>query len=198
MPFHPVQHCTLAEIRYTHGTNQMENTFAFYWADPAPSAAELNALCAAIGGDLAFWIRRAQHNGVTQREVHARNMHVSSAAQGNYVMPAGAVGQRGGEPVADNVASGITKRTGFTGRSNRGRNSISGFAELDADGNSMTNTLFSLLADIAIHLLTSYISGRFAPAVASRHNNIAVPILTAAVLDTNFDSQKTRLNGHGT
>jgi hypothetical protein len=45
--------------------------------------------------------------------------------------------------------------------------------------------------------LTSYLAGRFTPAVASRANNIAIPLQTTAILDSNVDSQKTRLNGHG-
>jgi len=198
MAFQPIQHCSLVEVRYSHDTNQMENTFAYYWADPPPSAAELDALCAAVAGDLAFYMRRTQITGCVYREVHARNMHTSSAAQGNYTFPGGVTGQRGGNPVADSEASGITKRTGFTGRSNRGRNSISGFAEADVDGNSIGNTLMTLLADVAVHVLADYVGGRFTAAVGSRHNNIAIPLLSAAVLDNNIDSQKTRLNTHGT
>jgi len=139
-----------------------------------------------------------QINSCVYREVHARNMHVAGAAQGNYTFPSGVTGQRGGFPVADNEASGITKRTGFTGRSNRGRNSISGFSEADLDGNTIGNTLMTLLGDLAIHILTSYLAGRFLPAVASRANHIAVPLATTVVLDNNVDSQKTRLNTHGT
>ena len=198
MPFHPIQHCTMVEVRDSHDTNQMENTFAYYWDGTPPTAAELDALCAAVAADLAFYMRRCQITGCVYREVHARNMHTSSAAQGTYTFAPGVTGQRGGNPVSDTEASGITKRTGFTGRSNRGRNSISGFTETDVDGNSLSNTLMTLLGDLAIHVLTDYVTGRFTAAVGSRANNIAIPLLSAAVLDNNVDSQKTRLNTHGT
>jgi len=197
MPFHPVQNCTRVEIRWQAGTNLCENTFAYRWNAPAPSAAELSALAAAIGGDLATWLRRCMHNGITFREVHAWNANAPGGAQGTYTFPPNTTGQRAGAAVALSEASGITKRTGFMGRSNKGRNSISGFIEGDVDGNTLSNTLMSLLGDLAIHMLTSYISGRFTPGVASVANNTIIPLASALVLDSDVDSQKTRLNRHG-
>lgn len=198
MAFHPVQHCTMCKLRWQVDTNLCENTFAFYWGTPVPTAAELNSLAAAVAANLGTRLANAVCNNVTFRTVHCENINAPGGAQGNYNFPPGTIGRRNQSPVALNEASGIVKYTGFVGRSNRGRNSISAFGEQDVSGNTLTTALMTLLADLALGILQSYFTGRFLPAVASKANNIAIPLQSTAVLDTNVDSQKTRLNAHGT
>jgi hypothetical protein len=90
----------------------------------------------------------------------------------------------------------------LTGRASHGRNSISGFVEGDCDGNSVGSSLMALLANLALQILINNIAGRFKPAIAHIPRaplgvGDSTPITEAIVLDSNVDSQKTRLNSHG-
>jgi len=198
MAFVPIANCTMCKLRWSANTNLCENTLAFYWSGTPPTGSELNSLAAAIAGDVGFYFRQCMSNSILFNTIVCANQHAPGGAQGIYSFPANTRGFRIGSTVALSEASGITRRTGFTGRSNRGRNSVSGFSEGDVDGNSITGTLMSLLGDLAVHILVPYLAGRFLPGVASRTNHTIIPLLSAAVLDDNIDSQKTRLNTHGT
>lgn len=198
MPFTPVANCSMCKLRWSSQTNLCENTLAFFWSGVAPTGAELASLAAAIAGDVGFYFRRAMSDQILFNTVVCTNIHAPGGAQGQYNFPANTRGQRVGSQDALNVASGIVRRTAFVGRANRGRNSVSGFTEGDVDGNTLGTGLMQLLGDIAVHILVPYLSNRFLPAVASRVNHIAIPLLSAAVIDNNTDSQKTRLNTHGT
>jgi len=198
MPFVPIANCTMCELRWSADTNLCENTLAFRWTGTAPTGPELSSLAAAIAGDVGFYFRRLMSTSILFNEIVCKNMHAAGGAQGSYTFPANTRGQRIGSTVALSEASGIARRTGFTGRSNKGRNSVSGFAEGDVDGNTISSGLMSLLGDLAVHILVPYLAGRFLPGVASRTNHTIIPLLASAVLDNNIDSQKTRLNTHGT
>jgi hypothetical protein len=197
MPFQPVANCTMCEIRYQVNTNLCEITQAFYWAGVPPDQSELDALAQAVGLGVAGKMRSLMATNVNFREVYCKNLNAPGSLQGLFIFPNGTNGQRAGSPVALNEASGIIKRTAFTGRSRRGRNSISGFVEGDVDGNTLSNGLMQLLLDLAIEMLVARVGGRFLPAVASKVLGNAAPLIAAAVIDSNIDSQKTRLNAHG-
>jgi len=198
MPFVPIAETSRCELRWTHGTNKGENTFWYKWSGLAPSPAELVSLAAAVGAGVGEKIRLCMSSGVVFREVYCRNMDTQSANQGTSVFAPGTVGARGGSQVASNEAANIVRRTGRTGRTHHGAIRVSEFVEGDVDGNSIQSTLMSLLADVALALLQNYVAGRFTAALGSKTNQNSVPLQSAAILDTNIDSQKTRLNAHGT
>jgi len=197
MPFVDIQNCSIAEIRYTQDGQNCEITQAFYWTGTPPSAGELQVLCQGIATVLVPYLRNMMSNFCVFREVYARNYHVQAAQQATYVFPANTTGNRTGNPLAANEACGIIRRTGFTGRSNRGRNSISGFVQDDVDHNTLTQQLLQLVIQLAGAMLTTYLSGRFTPGVASRTNHTIIPLLGTAVNNSIIDSQKTRLPQHG-
>lgn len=197
MAFVPIANCTMCEIRYQVNTNLCEITQAFYWTGTPPIGTELTSLAGAIANGVVVKLRACLCNNVVFREVYCKNLNAPGSAQGVYVFPAGVTGDRIGAPVALNEASGIIKRTNFTGRSRRGRNSISGFIEGDVDGNTLSTQLVQLLLSLAAEMLLARVGTRFLPAVASKVLGNAMPIVSAAVIDNNIDSQKTRLNAHG-
>lgn len=198
MPFTPVANCSRCEIRWSAGTNQCENTLAYLWSGTAPTAAELTSLATEVGGTVAARMRNMMHNGIVFREVYCRNIHTQNAEQGTYTFPPNTTGNRNGSAVALNEAAGLVKRTGLTGRANRGRNSFSGFIEQDLDGNTIGATILQVLADVAISILAARVGGRFIPAVASASRGLGIRLQSALSLDSHVDSQKTRLNAHGT
>jgi hypothetical protein len=202
--FHPTAQTTMCHIRTQNGQNLMENTFAFHWGSLIPpTSGQLLTLATALSGTVGQALRNLTSNGWIFREVYCRNIHAEVADENTYLWPSGTTGNRAGSQVAANEASGVVKRTGLTGRGQHGRNNISGFVEADVDGNSISSTLMALLAQLAIEILISYLGGYLGPAVAhiprlpGSPPGYSSPLQTALVLDSNIDSEKSRLNSHG-
>lgn len=197
MAFHPIPGGTMCELRYSHGPNLLENTFGYRWSGTAPTSAELLTLATEIAATIALKVTLLVSNGVGFREIHCYNTDVALSNQATYNFPTGTIGTRTGSVVASNEAAGLITRTGFRGRSSHGRKSFSEFIEGDVDGNSLSTYIMTQLASIALSVVADRVGGRFKPAVLSRLLGITPTILSALVLDTNIDSQKTRLNSHG-
>ena len=197
MAFTPIAETTYCEIRWQHGTNLGENTAWYKWTGSPPSPAELLQLCTAVRDGVADRIRLCMSQGVTMREVHCRNMDTAVANQATLAYAPGTAGARIGSPVASNEAANVVRRTGKTGRSQHGAVRVSEFVEGDVDGNSLSSVLMGLLANVGLSLLEDYVAGRFVGALGSKKNGNSVELLDAGVIDSNIDSQKTRLNQHG-
>jgi hypothetical protein len=202
--FHPTLQTTMCHIRTQNGTNLMENTYAFHWATGTPpTGGQLNTLATQLASTVGLAIRNLTNNGWIFREVYCRNIDVEVAPNGTFIWPTGTTGNRTGSQVAANEASGVVRRTGLTGRGQHGRNNISGFVEGDVDGNSLGSTLMALLAQLAIQTLVSYLGGYLGPAIAhiprlpTDPPGFSSPLQSAIVLDSNIDSEKSRLNSHG-
>lgn len=200
--FHPTLNTTMCHVRTQNGSNLNENTFAFKWTGTAPTVVELGQLAAALATTVGAALRVLTSNSWIFREIYCRNIDTQVANEAVYTYPPNTFGQRVGSQVAANEACGIVKRTGQTGYGQHGRNSISGFVESDVDGNSVGNALMVALAQLAVEILISYLTARFRPAVAHIPRDVGTQgsssyITEAVVLDSNVDSQKTRLNSHG-
>jgi len=201
--FHPTLNTTMCHVRTQNGTNLMENTMAFNWTGTAPTGTELTNLATAIGtGAFITAMRAFTSNSWIFRQVYCRNIDTEVANEGEYDFPPGTTGNRSGSQLAASEACGLVKRTGHTGRGQHGRMSVSGFVEGDVDGNSLGNSLMAMLATAAFDLLIDYLSNRFIAALAHIPRSGTTPghsdlITETAVLDSNVDSQKTRLNSHG-
>lgn len=198
MPFQPVANCTRCELRWQGGTNLCENTFTYVWSGSPPNVTELTSLATEIAGTIGLRMRNLFHTSMVLREVYCRNIHAQVADQATYTFPANTTGNRTGFADALNVAAGLVKRTGRTGRSQRGRNSFSGFSEGDIDSNTITSFLMQVLADLAISILANRVGARFIPGVASPTTGQGTVLRSVLSVDNHVDSQKTRLNTHGT
>jgi hypothetical protein len=192
----------MCHVRTSNGSNQEENTYAFKWSGSPPTAPELASLASSISTVIGGALRALTSDGWVFREVYCRNIDTEVASEATYVFPSGTTGLRSGSQVAANEACGIVKRTGLTGRGSHGRNSISGFAESDVDGNSIGSSLMAALINLALQTLVSYLASRFVPAVAHIPRTVgptgtSTALRETIVLDNNIDSQKTRLNSHG-
>jgi len=200
--FHPTANTSMCHVRMTQGVNLQENTFAYHWVGGTPSSSELLSLATAVAGGIGAAMRALTSTQVVFREVYCRNIDTEVAAENTYSWPANTTGQRIGAVVAASEACGIVKRTGLTGRGSHGRNSISNFTEADLDGNTVLSSLLALLTALATQILIPLVASRFTPAVAhiprtGTTTGTSTPISQAVVLDSNVDSQKTRLNSHG-
>jgi hypothetical protein len=192
---------TEVKIFYQSGANLYENVIHYKYTGSPPTVANLTSLCNAVIAGVAEKLRLAMWNGVTMIAVEATNLEVDTANQATVQFPTNTHGARAGSVLASNEACSIVKRTGLSGRGMHGRMSVSSFIEGDADGNSLGSTLIALLTNIALELLVPYVGGLFTGALAKKHPHIgspvSIPLQSAGVLDSNVDSQKTRLNSHG-
>lgn len=169
MPFHPVTLTTEVNIRYTINTQDCENVIHYKWnSTTPPTVAELYSLCQEVYQTIALKLMAAMHNGCTMREVYARNIDSPTANQATYTQTPPYVGAKVGAKLPNQNAKSIEKKTGLTGRSHHGGIRISGLDNTEVDRDTITSTLFTLLANIIISMLANRVSGRFIPAVASK------------------------------
>src|SRR5215216_5507279 len=169
MPFHPVTLTTEVNIRYTINAQDCENVIHYKWnSTTPPSVAELYSLAQEVYQTIALKLMAAMHNGCTMREVYARNIDFSSANQATYTQTPPYTGQKVGAKLPNQNAKSIEKKTGLTGRSHHGGLRLSGLDNTEVDRDTITATLFTLLANIIISLLANRVGGRFIPAVASK------------------------------
>jgi len=203
MPTILVPQTTEVTIHYQNATNLYENVLHYRWSSATvPTATQLDSLCAQVRDGVGLKLRACVSDGWTFVDVVAKNLNADPGNQGSAAWPSGTHGTLAGSQVAANEACSIVKRTGLSGHGQHGRMSVSGFTEGSVDGNSLSSSIIGLLTTLALELLTRYVTGIFIPALA--HKRPAVPLATsstpltfAGVLDSNIDSQKTRLNSHG-
>jgi hypothetical protein len=200
--FHPIAQTTMVYFRYSHGTNQLENVYGYRWNNTTPpSAAELLTLCTEIGATFGPKLQQMMHDQVTLLEVHARNMDVPLGNVATAAFTPGTVGAQHGQQSPSNAAGNLVTRTGQAGYSQHGSKRYSECAADNYNGNTISNAQMSRYASLALSILAVRVGGRFLPAVP-HINRTGVGsssiILSCLMLDSNVDSQKTRLNGHGT
>lgn len=197
MPFHPVPNCTECQVRWAHDTNLFETGFAYAWTGGPPSVAELTSLATEVRDTIGVKIQQMTTYSNHFLEVHCYNLDVALGNQATVAFPTNATGTRGGDPIPASNAMNIVKRTGQRGRSGHGANRISDFSEGDVTGNTLQAYLMTAGANLILSIIASRVSGRFFAGLKSLHLSQVLRILAGVILDTDVDSQKTRLNGHG-
>lgn len=196
--FHPVAQCSACFVRWGHDSNQFQSGYWYKWNNTTPpSSAELLNLATEVRDTIGVKMQQMTSTGARFREVYCRNMNTEIANQATAAFPTNASGTRGGDPTAASVAMEIVKRTGLTGHSSHGAVRISDFSEGDVSGNTLQSAIMGLAANLIVSLIAARVGGRFFPGVGSILHGTITQILTGIVLDSDSDSQKTRLNRHG-
>jgi len=200
--FHPIDQCTMVYVRYGTGNVRMENTFGYKWSTTSvPDSATLLSLCTEIGSTLAERIRNMITSNITMFEVHARNMDVALGNQATAAFTPGTVGSLLSVPTALNICGNLVTRTGRAGYSQHGAKRISGFDGVSVNGNSISGTQMGRFANLATNVLATRVAGRFIPGVphiVAPPGRGTIDVITfCGMLDSDIDSQKTRLNNHG-
>lgn len=183
-------------FRYTFQGNLMENVFQFLYVT-TPTAATLLTLATEVANAFLPKYQAFMPTGVQFTEVRADDIGAAGRATATYVFPANTFGTSTSDPVPANVAANIVLRTGLRGRANRGSKRISPFPENQVSGNTLAGTLGTLLLDLALQFLIKRVTNAFTPAVGSMHSAHSTPLTAVSLVDSNTDSQKTRLNGRG-
>ena len=198
MPFRSVSKCTECQVQWSHGSNQYECGYAYEWSNSTPpTVAELTSLATEVRDTIGVKMQQMISDNAQFRQVHCYNLDVAMGNQATVPFPTNATGTRGGDPIAANVAMNIVKRSGLRGRSGHGANRVSDFVEGDSTGNTIQSYLMGAAANLITSIIAARVGGRFFPGIKSLLHQQVYRIIQGIVLDTNVDSQKTRLNNHG-
>jgi len=209
MPFIPVPDAAKVALKFTQFGQQCVNTMWFV-KDGGWTSEDLTDLATAINSWAIAELLPNQsnetlYNGCTAVDMSAEGQEgvevpVVPAEEGGNVTPA----------LPTNVTAAVKFLTGFTGRSNRGRNFFLGLATNTVDNDEITTTVQGTII-AAYDALASYLTGLAADhVVASLYSGVDVngnpiprttgvtKVVTQYAMDRAIDSMRRRLIGRGT
>lgn len=203
MPFIPIPSVVMAEMRYNHLGQQMENTLYFDNATD-PSVEDLQALGESLIGWWTTFYAPQAHQNCILHEVFLTNLTSDTSAALSVVPDELANGEQSTDPLPGNVTLSIKFSTAGRGRSSRGRNYTVGAVETQVFGNQFAGAYvtamvacYNQLPAIATGLgMTWVVASRFTDN-APRTEGIAIPITTVSAVNLDVDSQRRRLTGRG-
>lgn len=205
MAFQPVANTCIAELIFDIYEQTVENTLYFENQGGGDfGAGHLGAIAESVAGWWYLNMRPLQASAVTLREVKTTSLHSETSPQSNYVDGRqGAVSSAG---LPSNVTLCVSFRTAFRGRSFRGRNFFVGLAESQMQGNTVTSSVFTAIAQ-AYSTLQPYmnLAGTTVDwVVVSRETEglvrpfgVTTPVTSVVIVDANSDSMRGRLTGRG-
>jgi hypothetical protein len=206
MAFIPCYQTCQVELRYSCFGQDVENTLYFR----REAGLEETHVHAIVNGITDWWyerMRQYHHSSLTMREVYGRDMSTQEGyhyANTDYFGYAGTRTSGYCSPL--NVAFSISFRSGYVGRTMRGRNYVTAISTADITGNSVTTAYANNIKAAYEYLLTpgTYYPSACYWAVCSRYFNGAprlaghvTPIISVVVVDEYVDSQRGRLTGRG-
>lgn len=138
-------------------------------------------------------------------EVVGRGLRTASDVEASTSFPSNSTGALVSPQLPNNVTISVARKTGLTGRSNRGRLYWPGLTEGDVVGNELSSTrATAILAALSAIQANVEGPGNFLMAVISRYTGgalrptaIALPIASWTVVDRTVDSQRRRLPNRG-
>jgi len=113
------------------------------------------------------------------------------------INPPQAGGQAAAPSSPSNVCLCVSLRSGFGGRSNRGRKYFSGIPEGQVADNIIAEVVCTGVIDGVISLIAALQDNATPMAIASYTNLTLVDVVTALCVDFFVDSQRRRLTGRG-
>lgn len=204
LPFQPVPLAAEVQIRFSVGGQQVENTFNFVstfgWGQD-----ELDALTHAVDGWVHDTLIPSLGTNMLYTETYARGLREPIEFESVNSFSAGA-GTGGACTKPNNVAFAISRRTGRTGRSARGRVFLVGIPDsYYLDDNHLTTLAASGFANGLEDLDAACLAVGWTEVVVSRvqagvrlATALTYPVTQWEAVDTIVDSQRRRLPGRGT
>ncbi len=210
MPFVPVTNTVEVEVRMNLDGQKIENT-QYYKKASAWSSGDLVTLGNSY---LVWWVNFYAvfvSSAVTLSEIYITDLTSStSLVQSTPAPTPHPAGDRASGVLPNNVALTVSFRTGQRGRSFRGRNYISGFAEDQVVSNTVDSgtvadieSAYNALQDVAsdnscFWVVVSRFSGVDGDGVPiPRVAGLTTDITSVLVVDPIVDSQRRRLPGRG-
>jgi hypothetical protein len=206
MTFTTIAQTALAKVVASEAGQEIISTMVFHFTE-AITQAILDALAAAVRD---WWLDSPQAiivDDMTLQRVDTVDLSSQSGPTSQVVVSSGNAGLDTAEPLPNSAAAVVTERTGFRGRSFRGRYyfpglSIDSIVGPNVLASSLLTNLATAFGAIGSQIETAVGHGCLHSVASRFHNNIqlnsgfATPILTYAV-DSSVDSQRRRLTGRG-
>lgn len=201
MPFIPAHNVVRVDVVYTWQGEICENVFHFS-GDAQPEPADMTALATAVRNWRSTSLRPLQSNACLHQKVKVQDLTaadglgvellISPADQGNLTDPS----------LPNNCTVAVGLKTGFSGRSFRGRAFHVGMTEILRTGNQITGTTQTALIAAYNALRGPFSTNNYFLGILSLHHNGAARTsglftpVNAVTVDINLDSQRRRLPGH--
>ncbi len=203
MAFQPVNNTAQAEIRMSLHGQSIENVLHFVNAD-GWSFQELSLLAS----DLVSWwtsdLAPLLSFELSLREVYVRDLSAQAALEASSAPSTQATGGVNNESLPANIALCVSLRTGFAGRSYRGRSYVPGIPENQSQYSVFTGSFVTAVVNAYNILRADSIAGGYPLVVVSRRVGgvardvgVATPVTAVIAVDTAVDSQRRRLPGRG-
>jgi len=204
MAFVSAPDCAEAVINYSNDAGFMANVLNFHKTG-GYTQTDIDALATAVDDEVATNFLPLINVSTTYVNTHVRGLE--SAVDLESIVDTGTdVGSASGTSMPNNATFVLSFRTGFTGRSARGRMYVPPMGDSALTTANVVNSTFRNAWLTAIGSLFSAAAIAGWDAVVISRQNAGVPLSPAVareitqivVTDDNIDSQRRRLKGRGT
>jgi hypothetical protein len=200
MAFQSVPDCAEAVVNGSVGVVEYNNILNFTFVGGGYDQSDINALAAAVDGWYSTEVLPLLSVSYDYNFTRVRGLEDENDREGLNSSGAGA-GSVTGLISAANAALVITHRTGFTGRSARGRSYVGGLAASEQGGAAIWNsTVAGALATAFNDLRAAVVSAGWSFVVVSRFTGGAprtvgtfFPVTVSEARNIDMDSQRGRL-----
>jgi len=197
-PFIPAENTAKLEFRYTVLGEKAMNV-VYFQKGTQWNSSELDDLVTAAEALWTSELQALQHPEVTLNELVATDIHEDDGAQ--VTEPVGADGTAEITPLPNNVTLAISFRTGFTGRSRRGRLYHIGLGEQYVVDNavsaivagSILGAYGDMLTGIATNTSSDHVIVSYCGDGDWRTSALVTPVTSYTLTDTTVDTQRKRL-----
>jgi len=205
MPFISADKVVQVEMRYVQNSSQMENVFYVHKESLGDvDAAYLGGLADIIRSAWLAYFQPIMSTGCTLVEIYLRDLSALEAIE--YTLSVNEVGLASGSLATGQDTLCVSFRTGFTGRSARGRSYFISLRQTDISNDLVSVTKAQAISDAWAELMTEVnasldgarcvVLSRFTEGAPRTEGQIR-DITTVTLIDRIVDSQNNRLTGRG-
>lgn len=195
MPFIPCPGVAETEVRMLQGGKQVENVLHWRRAGDADwDAASIEALAERLLLAWADHVLPVQCTGLSLSSILAKSLDSSIAPFFEAFPLVPVVGTLTGPAISNNVALCLTKRSGLTGRSARGRLYHIGFTEDQMSGNTLLSAYVSDVVEAYQNMIINMAGSDFEPVILSKYENNAPRTTGIFFLQTTIGARNNRVD----
>lgn len=194
--FHPILRTAQVTAFWQRGGRQRRHVLHYNYGALTPSAGDLNALLVDVHNSIygLTGIPTITNANTSFYQLTALDVDHPGGAEASIQFLQDGLNSNATLP--GNCAFVLTKRTGISNRSTRGRIYLGDLPEVFFDDDNLNGVFIPALTLIANHLLAGRNGGQFKPAVGSRALGLST-LITNITFDFTADSQRRRLTGRG-
>lgn len=201
MVFVPAHNVVRVDVVYTWQGEVCENVFHFQ-GDTTPEPADMTALGTAVQNWRLASLRPLQSNACLLQKVKVQDLSVANGIGIEQTLSPASQGSLTDPSLPNNCTIAVALKTGFSGRSFRGRSFHIGLTEILRAGNQITSTTQTALIAAYMALrgpfsVNNYVLGVLSTRTAGAPRAAGlISTVNAVTVDLNLDSQRRRLPGH--